>query len=168
MESFLASSAIQTGTVLIVSLTFFVLSTGMLRRTEVKNTITNIWYVVSLFCGICTTFLSSFLLVWLNSSTDNALQPTTGEIVIWFLTTTLCSVQMSSFIVAYILSMYFRFNHTNCEQIVLPLNNENNSSQIYAITFTKKRFIKTLILWLIIEVALWLIGYLLSYIALLN
>lgn len=168
MDSSFATSTIQVGTFLITSLTFFVLSTGMLRRAEVKNTILNIWYIVSLFSGFCSIFLSSFLLIWLNSSTDTSESTTTGEIIIWYIDAILCSIQMSSFVVAYSLSLFFRFNHNSCERIVLPLNDEDNSFQNYAVTFTKKRFIITFILWLVLELGSCLITYILAYIALLN
>jgi hypothetical protein len=145
MTSFLATSNIQLITTLVITIVFNVCAM-MFGKMVRSNTILRIWYGVSILLGFNALFINCCQLLYINSI--DATSYNSGIIFIWYVICWLIFLQITSFLIGYILDIYYTINHTD-NNYKLAVQTE---SQSYKIVFNKTHFLMTILMWIILTI----------------
>lgn len=153
MNSYLISSTTQLVTVLATSLLFVITSMYFQKMCKKQDTILHFWYLVSVLCGLISSFLIFILTI--SSLAVGSEEDTTNINIVWYAGWYTTYAQISTFLTAYILDVFYTLSGKSPD--TLPLN-VNDSSNTYSNKFTLKLFGISLMILLIVAISLGLLG----------
>lgn len=149
MNSYLALSTTQVLITLVSSLVFTCLGIYYQKSEYKKNSLVNVWFLISVILGFYTFIIGYTLSI--TTLSVGATEPTTAIIVFWYTLIFFCFFQFTSFLTAFGLNLYFAHNHSSCSVVgegVRLFNDTDLGEGVYKVNFTWKRFLLTFGVWL--------------------
>jgi len=160
-NTYLDAANVQSYTTLICSLFFMFTSFWFQQNNCKKNILVNIWLSISISLGLISFVTSYVLIVGLNSI--GATGTTTSIIVVWLISVYSEFFQVTAFLMACVIELYCIYKHSSYTEINSSnlLNDGNERHNV--VSFTWKRFLISVAIWLCITVVIGLICVSLFY-----
>lgn len=161
MNTYLAQSTVQVTLTLASSLIFTCLGIYYQKSGCKKNSLVNVWFLISVIFGFCS-FVMGYTLE-MTTLSIGITEPTTAITVIWFTLLYSAFFQFTSFLTAFGLNLYFTHNHGSYSDEVGLLNDSDSNTSVYKANFTWKMFLITVVIWVGLTSILSVITYTIAY-----